>query len=363
MNRRPAWARDRAPARRIRRDWITIGAVALAGLPGVAALIALIPTLLSLKATDAQLQISQAGQVTDQYNAAIANLGAGSVEVRLGGIYALQRLMQDTPGEQPTVIAVLCAFVRDETASIATPQKPAAYQLPTDVQAALTVVGTRKTAKDGSTTVLDFDDARLINAQLQQQDFGNADFSKALLGDANLSGANLSDANLSGANLDDANLSDANLHDANLTDANLALASITSVSMVSMAGPHQFLGVANGGLVNLTGADFTDADLLAANLSGEDLAGDNLTRATLENANLSGADLAGADLADANLAIADFVGADLAKANLAGADLTNAFFEKTNLAGAIWPQGTPPPKGWLRIVKRKSLAVLARAPA
>lgn len=89
MQRRPAWARYGAPARKPRSDWVTIGAIALAGLPGLAALIALIPTVLSLRATDAQLQIAQAAQVTDQYNAAITNLGSGSIEVRLGGIYAL----------------------------------------------------------------------------------------------------------------------------------------------------------------------------------------------------------------------------------------------------------------------------------
>ena len=60
-------------------------------------------TAQSLKATNVQLQISQQGQTTaeqgqftDRYNAAITNLGSHSIEVRLGGIYALQRLMQDS---------------------------------------------------------------------------------------------------------------------------------------------------------------------------------------------------------------------------------------------------------------------------
>jgi Pentapeptide repeats (8 copies) len=66
------------------------------------------------------------------------------------------------------------------------------------------------------------------------------------------------------------------------------------------------------------------------------------------------------NLTRANLA--DATGADLAKANLAGADLMEAGLAKANLAGAIWPYGTPAPKGWLRIVKGKSLVVLARPP-
>jgi hypothetical protein len=100
-----------APASpRPQRDWIVIS---VAGLPGLAAVAALIFTALSVLATKEQLQIAAQGQITDRYNAAITNLGSASIDVRLGGIYALQRLMQDSPRDQPTVVAVLCAFVRD----------------------------------------------------------------------------------------------------------------------------------------------------------------------------------------------------------------------------------------------------------
>jgi hypothetical protein len=43
-----------------------------------------------------------------RFNTAITNLGSSSIAVRLGGIYALQRLMQDSPRDQPAVVAVLC---------------------------------------------------------------------------------------------------------------------------------------------------------------------------------------------------------------------------------------------------------------
>src|SRR5690348_1317833 len=69
------------------RDWIQISVTAL---PGLAAVIALIFTSLSIRATGAQLQIAEQGQITDRYNAAITNLGSPSVDVRFGGIYALQ---------------------------------------------------------------------------------------------------------------------------------------------------------------------------------------------------------------------------------------------------------------------------------
>jgi hypothetical protein len=73
----------------------------LAGLPGLAALLALLFTYQQVNATKVQLRIAEQGQITDRYNAAITNLGSRSIEVRLGGIYALQRLMQDSPRDQP----------------------------------------------------------------------------------------------------------------------------------------------------------------------------------------------------------------------------------------------------------------------
>jgi len=125
----------------------------------VAAVVALIFTSLAVRATGAQLQVAEQGQITDRYNLAVANLGSTSIDIRLGGIYALQRLMQDSPRDQPTVIAVLCAFAREPTASNPKPEKSLAHSLPTDVQAALTVVGSRNTAHDGRTTLIDLNHA------------------------------------------------------------------------------------------------------------------------------------------------------------------------------------------------------------
>jgi hypothetical protein len=81
----------------------------------IAAFIAVFTNVQSQRATNTQLRIAEQGQITDRYNAAITNLGSRSIEVRLGGIYALQRLMQDSSRDQPTVVAVLGAFVRDQT--------------------------------------------------------------------------------------------------------------------------------------------------------------------------------------------------------------------------------------------------------
>jgi hypothetical protein len=58
--------------------------------------------------------------------------------MRLGGIYALEAVMNTSPEYHQPVLEALCAFVRDSTKGEVN-GKPA-----TDVQAALTVIGRRK---------------------------------------------------------------------------------------------------------------------------------------------------------------------------------------------------------------------------
>ena len=200
-----------------------------------------------LQIANHQLQIAEQGQITDRYNAAITNLGSRSIEVRLGGIYALQRLMQDSPRDQPTIIAVLCAFVRDQTAPGATPTKPPTSHLPTDIQAALTVVGTRNTAHDSSTTVVDLDHAQLTSARFS-----------LLLGSFHLSGADFFGTDLTRADLSGADLTNAILTGANLTRAYINGPNLTGAYLIS---------------ANLTSAILTGADLSGANLTGTILTG------------------------------------------------------------------------------------------
>jgi hypothetical protein len=209
----------------------------------IAAFIAVFTNYQSQRATNVQLRIAEQGQITDRYNAAVTNLGSRSVEIRLGGIYALQRLMKDSPRDQSTVIAVLCAFVRDQTAPAVKPRKPPPSHVPTDVQAALTVVGTRNTANDGSTTVVDLDHAQLRNAQLRWLDLSGAD----------LTGADLTSANLSHVYGSQANLTNAYLFETNLSGADLAGANVTNTFLV---------------YEDLTGVDFTWVNFSRTDLTG-----------------------------------------------------------------------------------------------
>ena len=193
--------------------------------------------------------------MTDRYTKAIEQLGSDKLDVRIGGIYALERVARDSARDHPTVMEVLTAFIREHSREQwppSDPRRPEPHRYRPDVQAAVTVVGRR--------------DAR--------RDIRQIDLAGANLGLANLAGANLTGANLFLAHLDAAYLIGADLGLANLAGASLAEAVLTGATLAG---------------AKLTSADLTRADLTRANLARTDLTRLDLTRATLTGADLTGA--------------------------------------------------------------------------
>ena len=143
-----------------------------------------------------QEQSTEQGQVTERFSTAIDQLGSGNLDIRLGGIYGLERLMRDSPADEANILEVLSAYVRDHAPALphATPFAATSSQPPTDIQAALTVLGHRP--DNHSYPGID-----LIRTELAGADLTGADLTGADLTGADLSGAGLSGADLSGADL------------------------------------------------------------------------------------------------------------------------------------------------------------------
>jgi hypothetical protein len=211
----------------------------------------------TLEVSQRTLELTEQGQVTDRYTKAIGQLGSSTIDVTIGGIYALERIAHDSPRDHPTVMEVLAACIREHSPEQwpPVPSGEPSAELPErttrpDIQAALTVIGRRDTTHDRQPI-------NLADANLTRANLTDADLARAILTGAILTGANLTDANLIGANLTRANLTRANLTHADLARANLGSA------------------VLAGG--NLTGANLTGANLTGANLMRADLANSNLT--------------------------------------------------------------------------------------
>ncbi|MFE6922837.1 pentapeptide repeat-containing protein [Nocardia sp. NPDC057663] len=235
----------------------------------------------SLRATEQQYSLSERGQVTDRFTKAVEQLGSDKPDVRLGGIYSLERLAQDSPADHPVIIELLTAFIRSHAESPCRQPTPT-VSLPQDVQAALTVVGRRNVENDGPRLV-NLSDTCLAHANLYRANFAGLSLFNTDLTDANLNGINLAAAVLDGAHLSSATLGTADLSGASLNFADLTGANFT--------------------FANLTGARFS-----SANLTGASLDETNFTGANLGGANLTGASLRGATLAGANLALVCYDG-------------------------------------------------------
>ena len=176
-------------------------------------------------------RLTREGHITDRYAKAIELLGSDNLEVRLGGVYALERLARDSPErDSSTILEVLCAYVRERAPGQAAEQ-PGKAQAParpaTDVQAALTALG-RRQRMDGEPPV----DLRITD--LRGADLHGADLKGALLWGANLEGAYLwGEAHLEGALMEGARLDGAKLNDVYLGGADLRGVSLRGADLAN----------------------------------------------------------------------------------------------------------------------------------
>ena len=161
----------------------------------------------------------------------------------------------------------------------------------------------------------------LRGADLSGFNLAGTSFVGAILAGANLTGADLSNANLSKANLEGADLSGSNLSGANMRKAWLegAIFSETNLAGVTsgeIAGTPQstppYSGIVNGYWIfphaDLTGADFSEANLDDVNFS---------------TMNLTGADFSGAQM----------ISTIFTESILTGANFTDATFKPRSLEG------------------------------
>src|SRR5215213_7531664 len=191
------------------------------------------------------LRQAEQGQITERFTRAIEQLGETNsngepkLELRLGGIYALERIAKDSPErDYSTVMEVLTAYVRqnsstpsketNETTDLKEPRtdprkEDPRKELRADIKAVLVVVGRRQ-------------EDRVPEEYQVRPDFRGINLSKTILGgadlrEADLRGANLSRADLSRANLGGAHLGGADLRGAYLGGADLRRTDLTGADL------------------------------------------------------------------------------------------------------------------------------------
>ncbi len=199
----------------------------LAGLVGLGAIGTFWLNSRVYKITTRTFELTEQGHITERYTKAIEQLGSAQLDVRLDGVYALERIAVDSARDHPTVVEVLGAYVRQHTDPTQRRRRPppvavhdkAPPRPAVDVQAAVSVLGrlpSRPGVSRGDLTSAHLPGALLTGANLLGARFVGVNLIKAGLDGANLTGARLNRANLTGAGLGGANLTGAGLNGAEL---------------------------------------------------------------------------------------------------------------------------------------------------
>jgi len=151
---------------------------------------------------------------TERYARAMSLLADSKMEVRLGAIYALERLARESEKDHAPIMEVLAAVVREHASW--QEGEPVPARPPADIQAILTVLGRRHAAFDPEEMRIDLHAVALARAYLPW-----ANFDGAFLYESNLEGALLQNASFKGAWLWKANFKDAVLDGAHMEGADL----------------------------------------------------------------------------------------------------------------------------------------------
>ena len=207
------------------------------------------------KVAERQADTAQRGLLNERYQKGAEMLGNDVLSVRLGGIYALERLAAEHPEKYHVeIMKLFCAFVRNPTEDNSTKDGAdvergapphAVAQLREDIQAVMEAIGARRVEHldlEGKARFrLDLHGSDLRGARLTAVNLTSApatdwtgvseaeiftytdstDLSEARLCSARLTFANLSKANLSGACVCGAWLTRTDLSGADLTDSSL----------------------------------------------------------------------------------------------------------------------------------------------
>jgi Uncharacterized low-complexity proteins len=160
-----------------------------------------------------ELKVSQQSQITERFTRAVDQLGAidqlgnPAIEIRLGGIYALERISKESEEDYWPIIEILTAYVR-KNSSFKIAKNRRVTNLAMDIQANESITSEVPEIRNISLDI----QAVITVIRRRKYFFGNGEAKSLDLQETNLLGANLSDADLSDANFSEAYLSDANLH-------------------------------------------------------------------------------------------------------------------------------------------------------
>lgn len=352
-----------------------------------------------------QLDLSRKGQIADRFSTTVELLSSEGTGKRLGGIYALEQIANESPEYRTAVKNALAGFVRVSSHQSGPTCAAADLAQYPDIAAAVAILADQ-IPKGGPTTTparwannaksfIDLAGSCLRGTNLERSRLNYARLSGADMGDSAFDGASLQHAQLGASGSEimtngsdyvaylesltkgNLNIAGASFREADLSDADLSRiwvrrscgpqpslwfngATLTGANMWQSAIPDAIFVGANMDGMTITASSFVGAEFDAEtsmrdikvdkwiNFEQADLRGVNLTGLTFVNP-LSGQHWPKINFRNANLQGADLRGLNLKDADFSGADLREANLDDIDqLTGArwdgwtLWPDGIVP---------------------
>ena len=304
-----------------------------------------------------------------------------NLEVRIGAIYALERIGQDSPRDHIQIMEILCAYVRENSRAREVewfpdgpwprhPPEPEKDELVErralrrarlggtradrgapavgrarswarnslspvrpDVDVAMQVIGRRseelRRRELAAGYKLDLNGANLQSLSLVRAALARANFKDAMLTGASFSQTDLSEADLSGAGLSGARFADCQLDGAEFQEASMEG---TRIATSSARNARFFRTLLAGARIDRT--DFRGANMLRASLEGADVFRSDLRETKLYSAGFQGAAIWATKLGGADMTYSDLTMASLQSVELDGVKFDGARFLGTDVVEA-----------------------------
>jgi transcriptional regulator with XRE-family HTH domain len=217
-------------------------------------------------------KVSEEKQIADKFSKAIDQFGSEGDEkiyIRLGGIYTLEQIAQNSKEYHWTIMEILSDFIREKRSirqpldMITCEPKTSAesfIQVPIDICAAFTALGRRNVIQDPAGKRINL--LRVDLAEMKLSDAQSFNLSNIILCHSNLSWNHFANVDFSGANLNGCYLNHTHFGNANMSKA-----------LLSANFSGTILGKTNFSNSDLAGAIFNGASVDGAIFSGADLSG------------------------------------------------------------------------------------------
>lgn len=206
-------------------------------------------------------EISDGAVVSSYGDWTVFSETAPNIEVRLGAIYALERICQDSPRDHIRIMEILTAYIREN--SPVEDLKPSttpfnSVRPRSDIQAALDVIGRR------SHELISLEHSQCYRLDLRNTDLSGANCRNGQFDGAILAGCRLEAASFRGASLRGARLHGALLNFCNFWEADLCGAILDDATMNGSDGFRgNFYVAKNTQGLSIAGADISAIKFLS----------------------------------------------------------------------------------------------------